>query len=82
MKINTYPDSKRIQDLWHVLADSAKASPHTAPLYLAVLRELRAGVPHETTIARVGRAGVSHDTTIARMGRAGVSHDTTITGAD
>ncbi|KAK3235050.1 hypothetical protein CYMTET_54722 [Cymbomonas tetramitiformis] len=43
MKINTYPDSKRMQDLWHVLADSAKASPHTAPLYLVVLRELRAG---------------------------------------
>ncbi|KAK3272729.1 hypothetical protein CYMTET_18987 [Cymbomonas tetramitiformis] len=43
MKINVYPDSKRMQDLWHVLADSAKASPHTAPLYLVVLRELRAG---------------------------------------
>ncbi|KAK3239000.1 hypothetical protein CYMTET_51039 [Cymbomonas tetramitiformis] len=43
MKINAYPDSKRMQDLWHVLADFAKASPHTAPLYLVVLRELRAG---------------------------------------
>ncbi|KAK3275264.1 hypothetical protein CYMTET_16592 [Cymbomonas tetramitiformis] len=41
--INGYTDDKRTRDLWHVLVDSAKASPHTSPLYLVVLRELRSG---------------------------------------
>ena len=41
--INGYTDDKRKQDLRHILADSAKVSPHTTPLYLVVLRELRSG---------------------------------------
>ncbi|KAK3285588.1 hypothetical protein CYMTET_6820 [Cymbomonas tetramitiformis] len=42
--VTSYIDSeRRAQDLWHILADSAKVSPYTASLYLVVLRELRLG---------------------------------------
>ncbi|KAK3242971.1 hypothetical protein CYMTET_47358 [Cymbomonas tetramitiformis] len=36
-------DTDRVADLWHILSESAKQSPYVAPLYLVVLRELRAG---------------------------------------
>ncbi|KAK3240947.1 hypothetical protein CYMTET_49248 [Cymbomonas tetramitiformis] len=38
-----YSDPDRVMDLWHILSESAKQSPYVAPLYLVVLRELRAG---------------------------------------
>ncbi|KAK3275655.1 hypothetical protein CYMTET_16227 [Cymbomonas tetramitiformis] len=38
-----YGDSKRVADLWHVLASSAKSSPYVAPLYIDVIRDLRGG---------------------------------------
>ncbi|KAK3240471.1 hypothetical protein CYMTET_49691 [Cymbomonas tetramitiformis] len=38
-----YSDKDRVADLWHVLSESAKRSPHVPPLYLVVLRELRGG---------------------------------------
>ncbi|KAK3288984.1 hypothetical protein CYMTET_3565 [Cymbomonas tetramitiformis] len=46
-----YTDSGRVSDLWHVLAESAKKSPYVSPLYLVVLRELRAG--HSFPFARL-----------------------------
>ncbi|KAK3243822.1 hypothetical protein CYMTET_46547 [Cymbomonas tetramitiformis] len=36
-----YADSDRVEDLWHVLSDSAAVFPHLSSLYLVVLRELR-----------------------------------------
>ncbi|KAK3265186.1 hypothetical protein CYMTET_26117 [Cymbomonas tetramitiformis] len=38
-----YSEAKRVKDLWHVLADSAKQTPFVTPLYINVIRELRAG---------------------------------------
>ncbi|KAK3250555.1 hypothetical protein CYMTET_40064 [Cymbomonas tetramitiformis] len=38
-----YGENKRVADLWHVLAASAKSTPYVTPLYLAVIRDLRGG---------------------------------------
>ncbi|KAK3284992.1 hypothetical protein CYMTET_7381 [Cymbomonas tetramitiformis] len=38
-----YSEAKRVKDLWHVLASSAKLSPFVTPLYLNIIRELRGG---------------------------------------
>ncbi|KAK3239091.1 hypothetical protein CYMTET_50952 [Cymbomonas tetramitiformis] len=40
-----YNESKRARDLWHILADSAKQTPFVNPLYVNVIRDLRAGAP-------------------------------------
>ncbi|KAK3232801.1 hypothetical protein CYMTET_56865 [Cymbomonas tetramitiformis] len=36
-----YSENKRVTDLWHVLAASAKSTPFVTPLYLGIIRELR-----------------------------------------
>ncbi|KAK3234191.1 hypothetical protein CYMTET_55536 [Cymbomonas tetramitiformis] len=41
----SYADNNLVQDLYAVLRASASASPHFAPLYLVVLRELGMGQP-------------------------------------
>ena len=38
-----YSESKRVKDLWHVLAASAKKSPFVTPLYITAIRDLRGG---------------------------------------
>ncbi|KAK3237088.1 hypothetical protein CYMTET_52814 [Cymbomonas tetramitiformis] len=40
---SAYNDVNRVEDLRHVLKQSAAVSPHVTPLYLVVLRELTAG---------------------------------------
>ncbi|KAK3275425.1 hypothetical protein CYMTET_16450 [Cymbomonas tetramitiformis] len=40
-----YSEAKRVKDLWHILATSAKHSPFVTPLYINVIRELRGGTP-------------------------------------
>ncbi|KAK3263027.1 hypothetical protein CYMTET_28149 [Cymbomonas tetramitiformis] len=40
-----YSESKRVRDLWHILTDSAKQTPFVNPLYVNVIRDLRAGSP-------------------------------------
>ncbi|KAK3282353.1 hypothetical protein CYMTET_9911 [Cymbomonas tetramitiformis] len=40
-----YSEAKRVKDLWHILANSAKQSPYVTPLYANVIRELRCGAP-------------------------------------
>ncbi|KAK3273669.1 hypothetical protein CYMTET_18103 [Cymbomonas tetramitiformis] len=38
-----YSEAKRVKDLWHILATSAKSSPFVTPLYVNVIRDLRSG---------------------------------------
>ena len=40
---NDYSEAKRVKDLWHVLATSAKSTPFINPLYLNIMRDLRGG---------------------------------------
>ncbi|KAK3235424.1 hypothetical protein CYMTET_54377 [Cymbomonas tetramitiformis] len=41
-------DAARVTDLWHVLSNSAKSSPYITPVYLVVVRELRADAHTDT----------------------------------
>ncbi|KAK3284991.1 hypothetical protein CYMTET_7380 [Cymbomonas tetramitiformis] len=38
-----YSEAKRVKDLWHILATSAKSSPFVTPLYVNIIRDLRSG---------------------------------------
>jgi len=52
-----YSDANMVEDLHGVLRSSAAASPHVAPLYLVVLRELNSGSPfsYATLALRIAR---------------------------